>query len=603
LIGLSVWLLTNDWEDEYVQLVARWSLFGTVIVAFVYGWVLLFQLVFQNDLKPYIIAADGVVIGALVLFVAGVYNARSRRESAARAVERDRFSALFDNTSDVTVAVEFEDGTARITDVNAPFVRTFDRGKSDVIGRPVVDLMSDWVVESRDVEPEPDTGFGDRMRSVLGDPDSQVEIRWSTAEGPRDFLLNYVPVGDGADTGNGAGGFLVCTDVTLQKERERQFEVLSEGTEGLLEARTTETVLETVRTLATDLIEDTVMGVWEYDPERDMFDPCWTIITGTSETQLDDPPALPAVRTVDTEQHSHAGEDGDTTPEIDTDAFATTLSEDGITVRDTFVRRLTPPYRIVVGSTARLTKTDRYLITLLATNTRTALQRVEREETLARRNDQLEFVNSLLRHDIQNSMTIIRARGRALSESLSETEADYAETIVDQSDDVIDLIDRFRALLDALADDGDPTFEAVSLSSVLREKVETLRRTYPDATFTVTVPDAVEVVADDMLENVLGNVLGNAVEHNDSDNPTVEVSVTEREQIVVVQVADDGPGIPDEQKETIFRRGNRGLKEADIGSGFGLFFVDTMMERYGGHVAVTDNEPSGAVFELRFPKA
>ena len=44
------------------------------------------------------------------------------------------------------------------------------------------------------------------------------------------------------------------------------------------------------------------------------------------------------------------------------------------------------------------------------------------------------------------------------------------------------------------------------------------------------------------------------------------------------------------------------IKEADIGSGFGLFFVDSLVDGYGGSVTVTDNDPRGAVFEVRLPK-
>jgi signal transduction histidine kinase len=157
-------------------------------------------------------------------------------------------------------------------------------------------------------------------------------------------------------------------------------------------------------------------------------------------------------------------------------------------------------------------------------------------------------------------------------------------------------------LLDALTDLGDGNTKSVPLSSALEDRVATLKTTYPDAEVTAEVPEGLAVEADEMLGNVLGNVLGNAVEHNDADAPSVAVSATEGERRVVVRVADDGPGVPEAQKETIFRRGNRGLKESDIGSGFGLFFVDTMMEKYGGEVTVADNDPRGAVFELSFRK-
>ena len=64
-----------------------------------------------------------------------------------------------------------------------------------------------------------------------------------------------------------------------------------------------------------------------------------------------------------------------------------------------------------------------------------------------------------------------------------------------------------------------------------------------------------------------------------------------------VTVADDGPGIPDTRKESVFEPtegGNHGL---------GFYLVDSLVGDYGGSVRVLDNEPRGAVFEVRLPAA
>jgi len=601
-VWLSIWLLRNDWDREYAQLVARWSILGTGCVALAYGWVLGFQLFFQNELKPYIIAADGIVIGGLVLFVAGIYNARSERERTARATERDRFSALFDNTSEAMIAVESTANETVITAVNEPFEQAFGGEHPAVVGRPAVETVSEFITPNT-AEQAPGTSPEARLRAVNGNPDAQAELRLATADGPRDYLVDYVPIGDGMDHHDEAPGFLIFTDITAQKERERQFETLSEGTEGLLNARSVEGVVAATRTLVVDLFDDLLIGIWRYDPESGSYQPLMGTVCGRNGQRVEDLSPVPA-----REAEQSTGDQGDvafdeTAPGFDTAVFDDTLTPHEFNIHTTTVRQLPDPYRLTISQFDRdLSDSDQHLIDLIVANTQAAIRRVNREEALTRRNDQLEFVNSLLRHDIQNSMTIIRARGQALAESLSDQEAEYGRTIVDQSDDVIDLIDQFRVLLDALTDIGTHNTKPVHLSSVLEDRVTTLQTTYPDITVTTDIPDETTVRADDMLGNVLGNVLDNAVEHNDTAEPRLDVSVTECDQIVVVRIADNGPGVPDDQKETIFRRGNRGLKESDIGSGFGLFFVDTMMENYGGDVTVSDDEPRGAVFELSFPK-
>jgi sensor histidine kinase regulating citrate/malate metabolism len=105
-------------------------------------------------------------------------------------------------------------------------------------------------------------------------------------------------------------------------------------------------------------------------------------------------------------------------------------------------------------------------------------------------------------------------------------------------------------------------------------------------------------MADEMLSAVLGNVLTNAVEHNDREEATVEVTVTEEAGTVHVRVADDGPGIPAELKEAVF---GKGVQASDGGGGFGLYFVATMVDGYGGSVTVGDNDPRGTVFDIALP--
>jgi len=601
LIGLSVWLLRNDWEEQYVQLVAQWSMAGTGVVALVYGWVLWFQLVVQNDVKPYIIAADGVVIGGIVLFVAGVYHARSRMESAARAVERDRVAALFENTSDAVVAITFEDDSAVVTETNASFETIFTPDGDPLVGRPVIEVLKELTAPT--TEDRTNSAGVAQLDEVIGDPATQIELRVGVGSDTRDFIVSYVPVGEPSGGETGASGFLIFTDITTQKQRERQFERLGGGTEDLLDARSVDDVLDVVQRITLGLFDDAVVGIWTYDRETNGYHPQQPMVTNGGD-RITELPTLSASETTMASRESDrdVASDGDPIPAFDGDGVHAALETRGYPVSTTLVRRLTDQsYLVTARETGTVSTTERHLIDLVVANTRAVVQRVDREDQLAERNDQLEFVNSLLRHDIQNSMTIIEARGKALVDATDGQAADYARTVVNQSDDVSSLIDRFRALLTVLTDD-EPDCKAIALGPLIEERVRVARSTYPDATIRLSVPNGVSVHADEMLETVLANLIRNAIEHNDTDSPTVEISVTDHERVVSLEVADDGPGIPDDETEVVFRRGNRGLKEADIGSGFGLFFVDSLVDGYGGSVTVTDNDPRGAVFEVRLPK-
>ncbi|WP_328607080.1 ATP-binding protein [Amycolatopsis sp. NBC_00345] len=104
------------------------------------------------------------------------------------------------------------------------------------------------------------------------------------------------------------------------------------------------------------------------------------------------------------------------------------------------------------------------------------------------------------------------------------------------------------------------------------------------------------------LERVLRNLLDNAVRHAES---TVSVSVTVEAATVVLEVGDDGPGIPPADRERVFDRFTR-LDDARArdagGTGLGLAIARTITRRHGGTLRLADS-PVGARFVATFLRA
>lgn len=127
-----------------------------------------------------------------------------------------------------------------------------------------------------------------------------------------------------------------------------------------------------------------------------------------------------------------------------------------------------------------------------------------------------------------------------------------------------------------------------------------MRASNPEASIeTDSLAGPIAVTADHLLGVALTEVLENAIEHG-GERPTVTVTIDAGEEYVTVHVADDGPGVPDDRKETIFEMAGYG---PGGGAGMGLFLVRSIVNRYGGEIGVTDVDPSGARFSLRLPKA
>lgn len=120
----------------------------------------------------------------------------------------------------------------------------------------------------------------------------------------------------------------------------------------------------------------------------------------------------------------------------------------------------------------------------------------------------------------------------------------------------------------------------------------------------VTVdPDALdyEVYAGGGLESVFRNLLENAAIHNDAPVAVTIGAESPDDDVVVVTVADDGRGVPESVRETLFQLGEAG-PESD-GVGLGLGFVRRLVETYGGTVTASERPEGGAAFRIELERA
>ncbi|MEF8825022.1 MAG: PAS domain-containing protein [Halapricum sp.] len=233
---------------------------------------------------------------------------------------------------------------------------------------------------------------------------------------------------------------------------------------------------------------------------------------------------------------------------------------------------------------------------------------------LARRTEQLEALNRVVRHDIRNDMNVLHMWAQELADYVDESDEKAVEQILHASRHIIELTDVAREFVESLGMDDDVELKPIPLDEHLRNELDKQRETYPDANFRV-VSDlpSVTVRANEMLSSVFRNLLVNAVEHNDSATPVVTVSVAVHDDSVAVTIADNGPGIADSLQGEIFGKGTKGL---DGGTGIGLYLVERLVDGYGGDVRIVDEERvpsehglpadssdmlSGAIFVVELP--
>ena len=229
-------------------------------------------------------------------------------------------------------------------------------------------------------------------------------------------------------------------------------------------------------------------------------------------------------------------------------------------------------------------------------------ERERYRQQLELRTTQLELMNRVVRHDIRNDMTVILGWVELLRDHVDAEGEEAISRVVRKANHVVEITETAREFVHALAEEHAIEAHPVDVSQLLEVEILSAQDSNPNAEIRLSgeIPP-VSVAATKMLSSVFRNLLENAVRHNDQQVPEITVSVEEGDQRVRVSIADNGPGIPDAQKESIFAKGVKG--DRSRGSGIGLYLVETLVTQYGGDVRVSDNEPNGSVFTVELNKA
>jgi two-component system sensor histidine kinase KdpD len=102
-----------------------------------------------------------------------------------------------------------------------------------------------------------------------------------------------------------------------------------------------------------------------------------------------------------------------------------------------------------------------------------------------------------------------------------------------------------------------------------------------------------------LMEQVLSNLMENAVRHTPTGT-SVEITVTQQESAVIIEIADRGPGIPVHEEEAIFSKFTRSTNTR-MGAGIGLSICRVIIEAHGGRIWVENRSGGGAAFKFVIP--
>ncbi|WP_281195214.1 GAF domain-containing protein [Halorubrum sp. F4] len=400
-------------------------------------------------------------------------------------------------------------------------------------------------------------------------------------------------------------GFI--TDVTRQERHKRVISTLHETAQSVMRAETAEKAAEIAVETVHDVLDMPASAIHLHDEDGEKLVPvAWTDLT---EDIVGEPPTFSpgeglAWKAFETAQ-----------PLIYDDI--STISErfnPETSIRSQIVLPLGDHGVLLIGSTTpdAFDDVDVSLAETVAAHTTTALDRIEHQRDLERQNEQLAEFAGIVSHDLRNPLNV--AEGY-LDLSRTECDSEHLDAVAKAHDRIGVLIDDLLAVARDGSDVSDS--EPVDLAGLVEDcwaNVDTAAATLEVAVDRTVRADRNRLAR--LLENLFRNCVehgstgsrpqtddsvehgstgsrgnpGDAVEHGGG-----EVSITVGGLDDGFYVADDGPGIPENERRRVFESG---YSTREDGTGFGLAIVQEIVEAHGWDVRVTESETGGARFEI-----
>ena len=501
------------------------------------------------------------------------------------AVERQTYSRQFETL------VETLPGVVYRTRDTPEWETDFVGGNCESLtGYPADAIVAGEVTWGSDIiHPDDRASVRDAVDTQLETGDTfELTYRILSADGDKKWVNEHgqrVAIEDGEAIFEG-----FITDVTALKKSERQLAQYSDTLEGL--QRTTQQLLEaTTPETAAEIVIDGLESAFQFDTAGiwlatdDKLEP--VAQTERGQTLIGEPPTYsPAEQSL-----SWVAFVEGTTRRIESMADQPDRANPETPINSELIVPLGEYALLNIGSTEpeAFSEADADRVQLWADTVTEAFARVDqlqqlktREAELTRQRDRLDQFASVVSHDLRNPINVASGRLKLAAEECDSDQLEIIDRALSRMEELID-----DALL--LARQGQTVGETESL--VLCDLVAQCWQTVATAEAAIDCQTDAVIRADpSRLADVIENLFRNAVEHG-TDSVQITVGATD----TGFYIADDGPGIPPDEREQIFETG---YSTNTDGTGFGLAIVREIVEAHGWAVTVGESEAGGARFDI-----
>lgn len=235
---------------------------------------------------------------------------------------------------------------------------------------------------------------------------------------------------------------------------------------------------------------------------------------------------------------------------------------------------------------------------------------VHNQLKIEERNRDLSEFTYMISHDLKAPIVTLRGMLEVLRD---EVKAIQSQGMAEPLEYMNKAVHRLEQLVGGVLELArvsatDQAHEPVSLQATVQEVVDDYRLQIDTCKAQVATLEELPWVFGNktQLYQIFSNLIGNAIKYRSPDRPlvvTIKSQSPKSRRRTVIAVSDNGKGIPDQYRDSIFKPFNRAGEQSTEGSGIGLACVKRLVEKLGGTIRVDSVEGQGSVFTVELRRA
>jgi K+-sensing histidine kinase KdpD len=210
-------------------------------------------------------------------------------------------------------------------------------------------------------------------------------------------------------------------------------------------------------------------------------------------------------------------------------------------------------------------------------------------------------------HELKTPIAAIRLNSQTLKKrKLTEEQAqDLCADIITESNRLETLVNNILLATQFEQNTSLGNWQTMDFSNLVETQIKRFQQLFPERIVNSNIQSNIQMeVEENMLISLLFNLLENANKYSPASEP-ISVSLKGSEHVVLLEISDNGMGIPAEERKSVFdkfhRLGNEQTR-SQKGTGLGLYIVKEICKAHRAEINISDNTPKGSRFLITFSK-